>query len=351
MTQFIARTTGRDFVQGLQSRFEPATRWGCGRDRHDALINGLARTVDEFVARDGLEVFVGHIGTVERLGNQTPAYAYFDAFRRSVNQTPEWTPNSSMPTSRECFQAYRNAGFRLLPLEQTPSLYLFFSEYSSTEEARFHALWAWAQRSEPFPCAWDEHPVDTLGEYLRGYFGVDEETTRVMTNKHLIALVGSERQRWLEQQSPVAEDRVAALQAELNAAIAAHEADIRLIERTFWEQAHERSWCSEAEQVIRGLNRGLTISMSEDRTDFLPEEEWEVLYYVDVIIGANGEDWRCLDHDARINVMAKTAEEARDKADDEASDDTFEQIIRDKVPFTVRSVWVSEWEFQSVERV
>ena len=60
------------------------------------------------------------------------------------------------------------------------------------------------------------------------------------------------------------------------AAVVSHEADVKIIEKSFWEEAHNRSWCREAETVIGRLNRELSVPMETDREVYNPECDWTV---------------------------------------------------------------------------
>jgi chromosome segregation ATPase len=67
------------------------------------------------------------------------------------------------------------------------------------------------------------------------------------------------------------EARLEALQARLDRAITAHTKDIELIGEKLTEEAEERGWCDEYDELVSGLNRYLSVPLEERVNDYTVE--------------------------------------------------------------------------------
>lgn len=130
-----------------------------------------------------------------------------------------------------------------------------------------------------------------------------------------------------------------------------HQEDILLIERKFWVEAIERSWCSEAESVMRWLNdNGLHVNFDVDRDKYRPINRYLVKGYADVTItDTRGETWKCENHDFEISVTGTSETDALDTAGEEIDNDDVKEAVEALTTIAHRTVTVNSWEFHRAE--
>ena len=142
------------------------------------------------------------------------------------------------------------------------------------------------------------------------------------------------------------EDEVGRLKVQLeqvesnyNAAVANHRADIRTIERHFWEQAWRRGWCSEAEDVINDINQEVSIPLENDRDVYKPEEDFEI----PVVVELSREDRSGLEWTARVRLDMEATGRDRDDAVSKLDEETIRLALEGTYDSTPRDYSVDDW--------
>lgn len=144
------------------------------------------------------------------------------------------------------------------------------------------------------------------------------------------------------------QDEVTSLKAQLELAErnyanaqAHHRNDLDIIARHFWENAHRRGWCSEAEGVINEINEETHLELETDRWVYQPLRT----FYPDLDVTFSAEDEHNLTW--ALNVNMKVEVEGRDESD------ARENITSAVIIAEAKAIWpnlpdglrVDEWDY------
>lgn len=134
--------------------------------------------------------------------------------------------------------------------------------------------------------------------------------------------------------------QVETLTQQLANAQAHHRNDLDIIARHFWENAHRRGWCSEAEDVINEINEETHLELETDREVYRPLQT----FYPDIDVRFTARD----DHGLEwvLNVTLEVEVEGRDKSD------ARENITSAVIIAKAKAIWpnlpddlrVDEWD-------
>lgn len=144
------------------------------------------------------------------------------------------------------------------------------------------------------------------------------------------------------------QDEVTSLKAQLELAErnyanaqAHHRNDLDIIARHFWENAHRRGWCSEAEDVINEINEETHLELETDREVYRPLRT----FYPELEVTFSAEDEHNLTWALNVNMEVEV--EGRDESD------ARENITSAVIIAKAKAIWpnlpddlrVDEWDY------
>lgn len=143
------------------------------------------------------------------------------------------------------------------------------------------------------------------------------------------------------------QDEITSLKAQLEQAEqnyanaqARHQGDMDTISRHFWENAHRRGWCSEAEDVIDEINSETHLDLERDRNVYRPKSP----FYLDLDVRFTALDDHGLEWVLNVTLEVEVMGVDRDDAIKSITDDIIIANAKSAYPNLPDDLRVDEWD-------